>query len=99
MQTAAQTTIQTGTTQSTATQELQKGREVIEKIGIYLCYGLIALLCIGIIIGIIKNTLKYIYSFYNTRRMTFIKVLLPKSDGKTDREQEKEIAKDMKEKV
>ena len=31
--------------------------------------------------------------------MTFIKVLLPKSDGKTDREQEKEIAKDMKEKV
>jgi len=60
---------------------------------------LIALLCIGVIIGIIKNTLKYIYSFYNTRRMTFIKVLLPKSDGKTDREQEKEIAKDMKEKV
>ena len=98
-QTATQTTIQTGTTQSTATQELQKGREVIEKIGIYLCYGLIALLCIGVIIGIIKNTLKYIYSFYNTRRMTFIKVLLPKSDGKTDREQEKEIAKDMKEKV
>ena len=27
--------------------------------------------------------------------MIFIKVLLPKSDGKTDREQEKEIAKDM----
>lgn len=31
--------------------------------------------------------------------MTFIKILLPKSDGKSDREQEKEIAKDMKEKI
>jgi hypothetical protein len=31
--------------------------------------------------------------------MIFIKVLLPKGDGKTDREQEKEIAKDMKEKI
>lgn len=31
--------------------------------------------------------------------MIFLKVMLPKSDGKTDREQEKEIAKDMKEKI
>lgn len=31
--------------------------------------------------------------------MVFLKVMLPKTDGKTDREQEKEIAKDMKEKV
>ncbi|MBQ9553792.1 hypothetical protein IJU97_02250 [bacterium] len=31
--------------------------------------------------------------------MIFIKVLLPKGDGKTDREQEKEVAKDMKEKI
>ena len=31
--------------------------------------------------------------------MVFIKVLLPKWDGKTDREQEKEVAKDMKEKI
>jgi hypothetical protein len=31
--------------------------------------------------------------------MIYIKVLLPKGDGKTDREQEKEVAKDMKEKI
>ena len=31
--------------------------------------------------------------------MIYIKVLLPKGDWKTDREQEKEVAKDMKEKI
>lgn len=47
----------------------------------------------------IRVVMRYIYSFLNTNRMIYLKVMLPKVDGKTDREQEKEIAKDMKEKV
>lgn len=43
--------------------------------------------------------MRYIYSFLNTNRMIYLKVMLPKTEGKNDREQEKEIAKDMKEKV
>ena len=48
---------------------------------------------------LIKQAFRYTYSFLNTQRMVYIKVLLPKGDGKTDREQEKEVAKDMKEKI
>ena len=92
-------TLQTTTLQSTGSNEIQQAIGTVGTIGTYLGYFFLTLLCLGLIIGIIKNTLRYIYSFYNTRRMTFIKVLLPKSDGKTDREQEKEIAKDMKEKI
>jgi hypothetical protein len=31
--------------------------------------------------------------------MVYLKVMLPRNDGKGDREQQKEIAKDMKEKI
>lgn len=92
-------TPQTTTLQSTGANEVQQAIGTVGTIGAYLGYFFLTLLCLGLIIGIVKNTLRYIYSFYNTRRMSFIKVLLPKSDGKTDREQEKEIAKDMKEKI
>ncbi len=98
-QTTPTATIQSGTVQSGSLASFQEEFAIAGQIGSYVGYGLIALICIGLIVGIIKNTLRYIYSFYHTRRMSFIKVLLPKSDGKSDREQEKEIAKDMKEKI
>ena len=62
-------------------------------------YWVLALFGFWIIMAIMKRVFRYIYSFCNNHRMIFIKVLLPKGDGKTDREQEKEIAKDMKEKI
>lgn len=100
VQTPQQTTsFQTGSLQSTGNNELQTIFWTMGTIWTYIIYFLVACLCFGILFGIVKRTMRYIYSFYNTRRMTYIKVLLPKTDGKTDREQEKEIAKDMKEKV
>jgi len=35
----------------------------------------------------------------NVGRTIYLKVMLPRGEGKLDREQEKEIAKDMKEKI
>lgn len=35
----------------------------------------------------------------NARRIIYLKVSLPRNDSRQDREQEKEIAKDMKEKI
>jgi hypothetical protein len=48
---------------------------------------------------LINKACRYGYAFFNSRRLVFLKVLLPRGDGKVDREQEKEIAKDMKEKI
>ncbi len=52
-----------------------------------------------IFIRTMKVFLRYLYWFCNSHRLVFLKVLLPRWDGKSDREQEKEIAKDMKEKI
>jgi hypothetical protein len=62
---------------------------------------LIVLILVGarILFHLIKRALRYGYAFFNSHRLVFLKVLLPRGDGKSDREQEKEIAKDMKEKI
>ena len=65
----------------------------------WILYIFISLIAIYTSFFLIKQAFRYVYSFLNTHRMVFIKVLLPKWDGKTDREQEKEVAKDMKEKI
>lgn len=50
-----------------------------------------------------KNLIKYIfrrgYAFLNANRMIYLKVILPRGDSKMARDQGKEIAKDMKEKI
>ena len=48
---------------------------------------------------IIQRCFRRWYAFVNHNRMIYMKVLLPRWDSKTDREQAKEIAKDMKEKI
>ena len=53
----------------------------------------------GIFFRMMKIFLRYFYWFCNSHRIIFLKVLLPRWDWKSDREQEKEIAKDMKEKI
>ena len=53
----------------------------------------------SLFIKMLQRFLRYGYAFMNSHRLIFLKVLLPRWDGKSDREQEKEIAKDMKEKI
>lgn len=63
--------------------------------------GIILLVIIvsSFVLRFLKVFLKYSYAFFNYRRLIFLKVLQPRWDWKSDREQEKEIAKDMKEKI
>ena len=73
--------------------------ETMHQVGQRIGYGFLVILAIVLLTWIGRVFMRYIYSFLNTSRMIYLKVMLPKTDGKTDREQEKEIAKDMKEKV
>jgi hypothetical protein len=42
---------------------------------------------------------RFFYDVFNSNRIIYLKVLLPRGQSKLDREQEKELAKDMKEKI
>ena len=66
-------------------------------IRILIIFGILILW--GIFMRVLKRFLRYAYAFCNSHRLIFLKVLLPRWDWKSDREQEKEIAKDMKEKI
>jgi hypothetical protein len=41
----------------------------------------------------------FIYDIFNSKRLVYLKVILPRLDSKSDREREKELSKDMKEKI
>jgi len=60
---------------------------------------LIIIVFIIILFKIIKKWLILFYDLFNFKRMIYLKVMLPRNDSKSDREQDKEIAKDMKEKI
>ena len=78
---------------------VDQGLETMYQVGQWIGYGFLVILAIILLTWIGRVFMRYIYSFLNTSRMIYLKVMLPKTDGKTDREQEKEIARDMKEKV
>ncbi|MDD3262893.1 MAG: hypothetical protein PHR61_03520 [Candidatus Absconditabacteria bacterium] len=60
----------------------------------------IAILILGLILfKFVRKLLHFLYDVLNAHRMVYLKVMLPRNDGKGDREQQKEIAKDMKEKI
>jgi hypothetical protein len=66
--------------------------------------GVVIKVFIGVILLIlfaklIKYFLSFAYDVMNSPRLRYMKVLVPRGDGKLDREQAKEIAKDMKEKI
>jgi hypothetical protein len=82
-----------------AAKIVDQGLETMHQVGQWIGYGFLVILAIILLTWIGRVFMRYIYSFLNTSRMIYLKVMLPKTDGKTDREQEKEIAKDMKEKV
>ncbi len=52
-----------------------------------------------IVWSLIKYIFEFIYDVFNAKRIVFLKVLLPRWDSKADREIQKELAKDMKEKI
>jgi len=47
----------------------------------------------------VKYLMAFIYDVISVKRIVYLKVIQPRWDWKSDREQEKEIAKDMKEKI
>ncbi|MFA5748326.1 MAG: hypothetical protein WC872_04435, partial [Candidatus Absconditabacterales bacterium] len=65
----------------------------------YGIYSLLAIFSIYLLLVLIKRALIFIYDFINANRIIYLKVMLPRNDSKMDREQGKEIAKDMKEKI
>ena len=85
---------------TTTTITPQTGRQLTAKV--YGQYALNELLIfvVGILfLIIIRNMMRFFYDVFNSRRIIYLKVLLPRGQSKLDREQEKELAKDMKEKI
>jgi len=68
-------------------------------IGKFILFWFLIIILLWVFLRMLKVFLRYFYGFCNAHRIIFLKVLLPRWDGKSDREQEKEIAKDMKEKI
>ncbi len=66
------------------------------QIGLRVIGGIIAAV---VLVKIIKYLLEFSYDVVNSQRMVFFKVVSPRGDSKSDREREKELAKDMKEKI
>ena len=57
------------------------------------------IILLWIIWKFVTTWLKFLYIFSNNHRIKYYKVTLPRSDGKSDREEQKDLAKDMKEKI
>lgn len=61
--------------------------------------GFVGLILTILFIKLLKFFLSFAYDVMNSARLRYLKVLVPRGDGKLDREQAKEIAKDMNEKI
>lgn len=75
------------------------GMEGLVTWGNYILRWLSVLLLWFVFLKLIKKILHFSYDVLNAPRMIYLKVIFPRNDGKSDREQQKEIAKDMKEKI
>lgn len=61
---------------------------------------IIGLVILGIFVyKVTKYLLAFIYDVMNASRIVYLKILLPRGDDKISKEQSKEVAKDMKEKI
>ena len=67
--------------------------------GQYAMDGLLVFVGTMLILIIVRSMLKFLYDIFNAPRIIYLKVILPRGQSKLDREQEKELAKDMKEKI
>lgn len=61
--------------------------------------GLLVIVLAWLLWRFTKLGLKFLYIFANNHRMRYYKVLLPRNDSKSDRDEQKDLAKDMKEKI
>lgn len=88
------------TVQNTSTSTTTTGRKAMAtEYGQYAINGILIFVVGMIVIILIKNMLRFFYDVFNSRRIIYLKILLPRGQSKLDREQEKELAKDMKEKI
>ena len=62
----------------------------------YILLGIVVLICL---FKFGKYIFEYIYDVIHSKRMVYLKILLPRWDSKSDRDVQKELAKDMKEKI
>lgn len=68
----------------------------------FLKTGLLIILSLFILVvvwKIFKYFMVFVYDVFNAKRYVFMRVILPRWDTKWDRDREKELAKDMKEKI
>lgn len=89
---------QTSTQQPSVTTTASAGSQavyIIQNIGI----SLILLIILVVVWKIARRGFEVLYDIFNAHRMVYLKVLLPRGDTKSEREKEKELAKDMKEKI
>lgn len=70
-----------------------------EQYGIWMIEGIIAIIAIRLVGKLLRNALEVVYDIANANRIVYLKVMLPRGEGKVDREENKELAKDMKEKI
>ncbi len=70
-----------------------------KQIGMTILAIVLGIIAFWIMFSIVKRMLRRGYAFLNHKRMVFLKVTLPRGDGKSDKEDSKEIAKDMKETI
>lgn len=75
------------------------GLENIILWGDYLLWT-VGIVVVGILFfKFLRKIIHFLYDVLNANRIIYLKVMLPRNDAKEDREQEKDIAKDMKEKI
>lgn len=62
-------------------------------------WGILIAVLLFLFFKFLRKIISFFYDVFNANRVLYLKVILPRNDAKSDREQEKEIAKDMKEKI
>jgi len=93
------TTTPTKTTSTQIQSTKSETIQTIETYGTYLFNGLIIFVWTMLLLIITKQILRFFYDVFNSGRIRYLKIIFPRWQSKLDREQEKELAKDMKEKI
>jgi len=87
-------------TQTSTTNSITTGRNnITTQYGQYILNGILVFIIGMVFLIIIRHMLRFFYDVFNSGRIIYLKVLSPRGQSKLDREQEKELAKDMKEKI
>ena len=58
-----------------------------------------ALIGLVVFFKLFRYLLVFLYDVLNARRMVYVRIVLPRGDDKISREQARDVAKDMKEKI